>query len=81
MIMSLVSTLKEQMSSATSPRVASGEDSKTYLKPESMAQHPGTLQHDTSTKYRPEMATFSKEASMATEKHVYMEFGLKPHSF
>ena len=79
-IMSLVSSLKEQMSSATSPRVASGEDSKTYLKPVSMAQYPGTLQHGTSTVYRPEMATFSKEASLATGKYVDMEFGLKPHS-
>ena len=79
-IMSLVSSLKEQMSSATSPREASGEDSKTYLKPASMAQYPGTLQHGTSTEYRPEMATFSKEASLATGKYVDMESGLKPHS-
>ena len=80
MIMSLVSSLEEQMSSATSPRVASGEDSKTYLKPSSMAQYPGTLQHGTSTEYRPEMATFSKEVSLATGKYVDMESGLKPHS-
>ena len=79
-IMSLVSSLKEQMSSATSPRVASGEDSKTYLKPASMAQYPGMLQHGTSTEYRPEMAKFSKEASLATGKYVDMESGLKPHS-
>ena len=68
------------MSSATSPRVASGKDSKTYLKPANMAQYPGTLQHGTSTEYRPEMATFSKEAPFATGKYVDMEFGLKPHS-
>ena len=68
------------MSSAISPRAASGEGSKTYLKPASMAQYPGTLQHDTSTEYRPEMASFSKEALLATAKYVDMEFGLKPHS-
>ena len=68
------------MSSATSPRVASGEYSKTYLKPASMAQYPGTFQHVTSTEYRPEMVTFSKEASLATGKNVDMEFGLKHHS-
>ena len=45
-----------------------------------MAQYPGTLQHGTSTEYRPEMATFSKEAPFATGKYVDMEFGLKPHS-
>ena len=48
-IMSIVSSLKEQMSRATLHRVASGEDSKTYLKPASITQYPGTLQHGTST--------------------------------
>ena len=79
-IMSLVSSLKKQMSSSTSPRVASGEDSDAYLKPASMAQYPGMLQRGTSTKFMTEMATFSTEASLATGKYVDMEFGLKPHS-
>ena len=80
MLMSLVSSLKEQMSSATSPRVAYGEESKTYFKPASIAQYPGTLQHGIYSEYRPEMATFSKKASVATGKYTDMESGLKPHS-
>ena len=79
-IMSLVSSLKEQMSSATSPRVAYGEESKTYFKPASMAPYLGTLQHGPYSEYKPEMAIFSKEASVATGKYVDMESGLKPHS-
>ena len=79
-ILSLVSSLEEQMSSATSPRVAYGEESKMHFKPASMAQYPGTLQHGTYSEYRPEKATFSKKASVATGKYTDMESGLKPHS-
>ena len=68
------------MSSATSPRVAYGEESITYFKPASMAQYPGTLQHGTYSEYRPEMAIFSKIVSVATGKYNYMESGLKHHS-